>query len=573
MVTQLKLHTDNKRTRVSHIDGKAWSVGRASFHLQILDIKQQVTALIMNNFPYQLLIGLDVGNSFNFELQWSSRTLSIGPGSMVKVPQPEPPSNLNDIVNVLKQTSRQKLTNETILFESIMVIGPGPKTTDTCLIRSEDLESILSTHRQVFANNEQDLGTIAIESHHINTTSEHPVYVPQFRLSKKDNDDINIFTKQLISLDRIQPTISRWNTPIFTVPKKDGTRRLIQDLRKVNQVTKLEAFPIPLIEDVIDRLQGATYISTLDIAWGYWQVPIHPDDRHKTAFTTTEGRFEWKVMTMGLKNAPFTFQMIMQQVFGPLLYKSAIPYLDDVVIFSKSSEEHRHALEAVFKQFIHHNIKLRREKCHFFRSEVEYLGFIINGHSYKPAPRVIEAIEKFPAPNSTKAIQRFMGMCNWLRKHIQSFSELSAHMSARQANGTKFEWSEDLEAEFQLLKRKAKESVELAIYNPSFPLELHTDASSVGVGAALFQVQSPHGLRPIAFFSKKLNSSQSQWSASHLESYAVLLSCEHFQVYLLNGRFKLVTDHSALQWMRDRTLLKGKLHRWFIRLSAFDLHH
>ena len=556
---------------LGHIDGNTKSVGRAFFKLQILDEIRYVQAEIMKNFPHQLLLGIDIGESFNFKLDWSTRTLSVGlgPPSTEKHPLQGPPHNTSIIIKALEDASKIKYSKMKPLSETVMALNIPEHEPSKDLISSEDLQRILNSHSKVFAKDDEDLGTITVEEHRINTTSSHPVYVPQFRLSQKDNDLINEQVLNLLRQDRVQPTTSRWNTPVFLVPKKDGSKRLIQDLRRVNDITKLERFPIPLIEEVIDRLQGSTCISTLDIAWGYWQVPIHPSDRMKTAFTAINGRYEWKVMTMGLKNAPFTFQMIMQMVLKDLLFKCAIPYLDDVVIFSKSVEDHKKDLESVFSSFINHNIKLRKEKCSFFKSHVEYLGFIVSGYSYRPSSRIIRAISEFPRPSSTKQIQRFIGMCNWLRKHIRSFSELSAQMTSRQANGTKFEWNEDLEKEFKALKIKAAEAVELVIYDPSLPLELHTDASSIGIGAALFQV-GPNGLDPIGFYSKKLNQSQGQWSASHLESYAVLLACEHFQVYLLNGPFKLVTDHSALRWMRDQSMLKGKLHRWFIRLSSFD---
>lgn len=600
LVNHLGLTRDTTQTRLDQVDGNLKSVGRASFNLNILDICKPVRACIVRNFKFPLLIGLDIGSSFSFNLNWATRTLTVGP------PPHQPSSStmnqhhiLNSIhsdsmvephVNHTSTTTQSSVNHNSITNESCVThtgfttephVNPTLSQTEShTLLPQKIIDSFLTVHSEAFAKDDNDLGTIQIEQHRIHTLTEHPIYVPQFRLSKKDNDDIRIKTKELLAQNRIEPTLSRWNTPLFTVAKKDGTRRFIQDLRKVNEVTRLERFPIPLIEDVIDRLQGSTCMSTLDIAWGYWQVPIHPDDRIKTAFTTPDGRFQWKVMTMGLKNAPFTFQMIMQRALGDLLYKCAIPYLDDVVIYSKSIETHKNDLREVLMRFTKHHIKLKREKCFFFRSHIEYLGFIINGYSYKPSPKFIHAIEQFPRPSSTRGIQRFIGMVNWLRKHIKSYTELSATLTSRQANGTSFEWNETLENEFQALKTAAKRSSELVIYNPSLPLELHTDASSVGIGAALFQCDThsnptgtkneSHGLQPIAYFSKKLNNDQKNWSASELESYAVLMSCEHFQVYLLNGPFKLVTDHSAIKWMRDRTLLKGKLHRWFIRLSIFE---
>ena len=196
--------------------------------------------------------------------------------------------------------------------------------------------------------------------------------------------------------------------------------------------------PMPRILDVLDRLQGAEYFTTLDVAWGFWHIQMDPESIEKTAFVTNEGHYEWLVMPFGLKNAPATFQRIIQRVLGPLLYRGAINYLDDIVIYSKTLDEHLALLDEVFSRLQAHNIKLKLSKCFFAKRTVEYLGHEVSHNSVKPSPSKIKAVKEFPIPDSLRKVRQFLGLANYYRRFIPNFTATAKPLTELTRKDTPF---------------------------------------------------------------------------------------------------------------------------------------
>ncbi|UYV74533.1 hypothetical protein LAZ67_12000024, partial [Cordylochernes scorpioides] len=298
--------------------------------------------------------------------------------------------------------------------------------------------------------------------------------------------------------------------------KKDGTNRLCVDYRELNKTTIDDKQPLPLLQDIFDRLHGAKYFTTLDVAWGYWHVQMHSESVPKTAFVTNDGHYEFLVMPFGLKNAASTFQKIIQQVIGTLLWKGVCVFQDDIIIYSSSFSQHMNLIKQVFEKLLEYNIKLKFNKCSFAQSEVKYLGHII-GHN------------------------------KWTPQVDKSFIELKAALTSEQI---------------------------LTTYNPEVPCKLYTDASAIGIAGILSQeIYSTEHV--ISYYSKKLLKHQQNYSAYELECYAVIQEIDYFEVYLENKPFQVITDHSALQWLLNLKNPKSKFFRWLVNLSTktFTITH
>ncbi len=297
----------------------------------------------------------------------------------------------------------------------------------------------------------------------------------------------------------IRPSNSPWASPIVIVKKKDGTDRFCIDFRKLNQITRKDAFPLPNITEILDQLGKAQIFSSLDLASGYWQIPMLDRDKEKTAFTTFMGLFEWTVMPFGLTNAPATFQRAMQFVLTGLQGKSCLVYIDDILIYSPSFEQHCKDLTEVFECLKTHNLKLKPKKCFFGRKELAYLGHIISKNGVKPDPAKVEAVENLSTPTSLKELQSFLGLVSYYRKFIMDFATVAEPLYQLHRKGTHYYWSEETEEAFQHLKSLLVEAPVLVFPDFSKSFIITSDASGVGLGAVLSQIGADALEHPVAF--------------------------------------------------------------------------
>ena len=271
--------------------------------------------------------------------------------------------------------------------------------------------------------------------------------------------------------------------------KKDGKLRFCVDYRKVNSITRKDAYPLPRVDDTLTTLDGTKWFSTLDMISGYWQVEVAPEDREKTAFCTHEGLYEFKVMPFGLTNAPATFQRLMDSVLAGLQWKSCLVYLDDIIICGKTFEEHLFNLRAVFECLKQAGLKLQPTKCAFARKKVEFLGHIVSEDGIATDPAKIEKVANWPEPTSTKEVQQFLGLASYYRQFIKDFSMYAKPLCKLIEKGEEFRWTADCQNAFLDLRRKLVSVPILVFPNFSKPFLLDTDASDNGIGAVLSQVQ------------------------------------------------------------------------------------
>ena len=339
----------------------------------------------------------------------------------------------------------------------------------------------------------------------------------------------------------------------------------------MNAITRKDKFPLPRIDSLLDRLHGAKYFSKVDLAQGYYQIRMEEADIPKTAFRTQYGFWEWVVLPMGLSNAPATFQRAMNDMFRPYLDRFVLVYLDDILIFSRSAEEHLDHLRTVLQTLRDNKFFAKGKKCEFFMKEIMFLGFLVGNDSVKPDPKKLEAIKSWPPLSCVSDVRRFMGLANQYRKYIPYFADLAAPLTNLMRQSSAFLWTPECQKAFDELKTALTSQPCLLLPDFSKPFVLTCDASDFAVGAVLEQDQG-QGWQPVAYMSKKLYDAATRYPTHEKELLAVyeaLTLCEH---YLLGSPFtvRVCTDHRPLQHVQTQPRMSGRVARWLELLSRFD---
>lgn len=406
----------------------------------------------------------------------------------------------------------------------------------------------------------------------IDLIDNDPVVYRPYRLAISEKQHVREMISDLLKHDVIRPSTSAYSSPIVLVKKKTGDLRLCIDYRALNKKTVKENYPIPLIDDQLDQLSGSQYYTTLDLANGYYQVPIRECDKFKTAFVTPEGHYEFNRMPFGLANAPATFQRIMNQILGAVRYGEALVYLDDVIIPSISIDQGLARLETVLDIFSKTGLTLKLSKCFFFGKTVEYLGFEVSADGIRPGPRKVEAVEKFPTPKSQHNVRQFLGLASFFRRFVPRFSIIAKPLTRLLKNSVEWEWGAEQEAAFRTLQKELAQKPILALYDPSAETELHTDACKVGVAGILLQKDKTNVLRPVAYFSKQTSPEEQNYSSYDLETLAVVASLKKFRVYLVGTSFKIVTDCNSLKATFQKRDMVPRVARWWEQMQEFNFN-
>ena len=287
-----------------------------------------------------------------------------------------------------------------------------------------------------FAISKEDLGRTAKVQHRINTGNSHPIRQPLRRIPPAKREEVRQLLKEMLDQDVIKPTISPWASPVVIVKKKDGSPRFCVDYRKVNTVTRKDAYPLPRVDDTLDTLAGSKWFSTLDLLSGYWQVEVRPEDREKTAFCTPDGLFEFNVMPFGLCNAPATFQRLMDTVLAGLQWTNCLVYLDNVIVLGRTFKEHLSNLKEVFDKFREARLKLKASKCALCQEKVEFLGHIVSADGVATDPKKTEKVANWPVPRSRREVQQFLGLANYYRRFVQDYARIAKPL--HRFNGEKY---------------------------------------------------------------------------------------------------------------------------------------
>jgi len=360
--------------------------------------------------------------------------------------------------------------------------------------------SVLLHHCKEVFQQPHGLPPLRTHDHHIPLVpNTPPVRIRPYRYPHSQKIEIERLVTQMLQEGIIQPSSSPFSSPILLVKKKDGTWRFFTDYRALNVVTIKDSFPMPTVDELLDELFGAKFFSKLDLHSGYHQIPVHPADRHKMAFRTHHGLYEWLVMPFGLTNAPATFQSLMNSIFAAFLRKFVLVIFDDILIYSPSWTTHLDNLSQVLQLMKQHSLFAKLSKCSFGQAKFEYLGRVVTEEGVQVDDSKILAIKQWPMPTSVKQLRAFLGLASYYRRFIKGFALLVAPLTDVLKKDA-FQWSEQAEVAFLHLKSVLTQAPVLVLPNFSQPFVLDTDTSSVGIEAVL--TQNNH---PIAFFSKKLS--------------------------------------------------------------------
>jgi hypothetical protein len=372
----------------------------------------------------------------------------------------------------------------------------------------------------------------------------------------------------MLAMGIIQPSTSPWNSPIVVVPKKDGTVRFCIDFRALNKITQRDPYGMPAVDELRDRITGATVFSNIDLTKCYWQFAMDPRDVEKTAFTAGRGHWEFLKMPFGLRNAPATCQRGIDACFRGLPF--VIAYMDDILIFSKSPEEHIKHLRQVLERLRHYNLRANRAKSHFAIRSVRFLGHLVSHQGVELHPENLEAIQAMKPPRTKKELERFVGLGNYFAKFIPHFATIAEPLfTLKRRHARNFIWLQNHQQAFDKVKEALVKAPTLLTPIPGMPYYLATDASDVAIGASL--EQEVDGVRrPVAFASRLLTDTELKRPVIDREALAILWACEKFSSYLLGATFWIESDHEPLKWLYETAAVKGRLSHWQLRLAAYD---
>jgi len=388
---------------------------------------------------------------------------------------------------------------------------------------------------------------------------------PLFRLSRKEREELQRTINELLEKGYIKPSTSPFGAPILFVGKKDGTLRMCVDYRALNKLTIKNRYPLPRIDDLLDTLSCASHFTTLDLASGYHQIKVKEEDTHKTAFRTPLGLFEWLVMPFGLCNAPSTFQNAMDKVFGQRIGRFVLVYMDDILIYSRSREEHLQHLQEVFNLLSSHNYYLKRKKCDFMKTEVTFLGHVISKAGIHVDPSKLDVIRQWKRPEDKSEIRSLLGFGNYFRRFIFRYSEMVMPLIELTRENVPTIWTPQCEEAFINLKNAIINAPVLRHPDLNKPFQLVCDASLYASGAIL--MQEGH---PIAFASKKFSPAEKNYSTEDRELLAIIQGLKLFRCYLEGSPCTLITDHNPLRYFDTKKELSPRQARWAHYLSRFD---
>ncbi|GJP72440.1 hypothetical protein CLOP_g3172 [Closterium sp. NIES-67] len=391
-----------------------------------------------------------------------------------------------------------------------------------------------------------------------------PTVQRQFWLSQLELEELQQQLDYLLTKGFIRPSTSPYAAPILFTPKKDGGLRMCIDYRILNRITIKSRYPIPRADDLLDQLRGAKFFSKLD---GYHQIRVAAKDCHKTAFRTRYGSYKYLVMPFGLTNAPSTFQMTMNGVFRELLDKCVIIYIDDILIYSRSREQHLKDLDAVFTLLHKNRLITKGSKCDFLKQELEFLGHVVSTEGMKIDPRKIKTIQEWKPPTNLKELKSFLGFVNYVRRFIPNMAGLSAPLTDRLKDHDCFWWGEKQQAAFDQLKIALTSPPILRISDPNRPYEVVTDASDIAIGAVLLQ-DFGDGLQPVAYESRKLQGAEKNYTVHDTEMLAIVHAFKTWRCYLTGADVTVWTDHKSLQYLRAQPNLNPRQIRWLDFLES-----
>jgi hypothetical protein len=465
---------------------------------------------------------------------------------------------------------RVKYSQEEARFKVEALVENGDK----------ELTKIVHTYRDRFQTDETMLPPRREHDHAIPTGTAPPINLAAYRLSPLQQEELQRQVESLLARGLIRPSGSEWGCPVIFVPKPGGKWRMCIDYRALNKVTTKDTYPLPRIDECIDSFGGAQYYTKLDLLSGYWQVRIKEEDIPKTAFNTRHGKYEFMVMPMGLTNAPATFQAMMNRILHPYLFRSVVVYLDDIVIYSKTKEEHYKHVREVLQVLQDHDLYAHPDKCTIGAKEITFCGHRISQGRIQPMQDKINIIKDWPMPTNVHEVRQFLGLASYYRKFIKNFARIALPLFdllkemdpvARKKKFRPIQWNAQCSIAFTELKRRLTSKPVLIQADNAKPFLVETDASDFAIGYACYQEDTQGVKHPVAFNGRKLQGAELNYPVHEKELLAIKEALRVYRHYIEGKRTVILTDHQSLRYMETNKNPSKRMARWIEEFQGHDL--
>lgn len=435
------------------------------------------------------------------------------------------------------------------------------------------IEKILKDNMDIpYVKGDEWKGT-NILTHKIRLSTDKPINVRRHKIPYKLQGTVDAQIEEWLKLGIIRPSNSPYNSPIWVVPKKPDSNgnprwRVVTDFRKLNEITEDDSYPLPMITNIFDKIGNAEYYTKLDLSSGFLHIPVEPGDIPKTAISTDNGHYEFVRMPFGMKTAPKTFQRAMDIALKGLIGYGVFVYMDDIIIYAKTLDEHNRILREVLERLRKYNFKLEIDKCEFLKKEITYLGHVLGPRGVKPDPQKIVAVKDFPVPKSQKNVRQFLGLSGFYRRFVKKYSEKARPLFDLLKKDSKFSWTDDCQKAFDFLKEELCRAPILIFPNLNKPFLVFTDASKTAIGVLLAQ-GSIKKHNPIAYYSRALKGAELNYSTYELEALAIYEGIKHFRQYLYANEFTVITDHKPLLTMMEAEN-NGRVQKMRLKLQGYN---
>ena len=491
-----------------------------------------------------------------------------------------PISNMHSIQVILETTNLVSPFNNSPTLSTSALSNPTVSrdwvsefNLSKCSLTPTQLKAVttlLQKYECICSKHDFDVGLTSLIQHEIHTDNTAPIKQAVRKSSPSTSQEISNHIQNFLDQGIIENSNSPWSAPVVLVKKKNGSSRIVIDYRLLNMHTVSDSFPLPRIDQSLEMLGGNKYFCTLDLTSGFYQIPMCPEDKYKTAFATRDGLFQFTWLPMGLKNSPSTFQRLMHAVLNDYIFKFSLVYLNDVIIAAKTFEQTLERLEFVFERFKLTNLKIKPTKCQLFMEKISFLGHIISPDGIQTDPDKTEKVLNWPLPTNVHDIKSFLGLASYYRWFIRNFSKI-AHPLYELETSKNFVWTDECQKAFQELKTKLTSPPILSYpdFTPSAgKFIIDCDASDVSLGAILSQIQDGKEVI-IAYGSKCLNKAQQNYCTTQKELLALVYFLEYWRCYVIDKPFIIRTDHNALVWLNKAKSTNKMLGRWSTQLDEF----
>jgi transposase InsO family protein len=533
---------------LEHVSGEVWVEpnrhGKLVAAHGIAELKGGMTKVLVANFSHQPL-SVRAGNPVALTSVLTERQVVVLASKEVgpQTPGQEEPVGLPDDLDLSE--AKRDLTRK----------------------QMRQLIAVLRKAKKVFRRPGEKLGATNVEPFSIETTSEVPIHMAPRRLPPHKMAAAEKEVKRMDDAGVTSPAKSAWSFPVVLSPKPSGDLRFCVDFRKLNDITVPDNYPLPRCDDLLKALAGAKYFTALDLECGFWQIPLEEGSKDKATFAYPGGARRYENMPFGLKNASAHFQRTMDAVLAGVKWQHCLVYIDDILIFSDTFENHLVALEEVFQKLMDHNFKVKPSKCNILRRVVKFLGHLVSRDGVRPNPEKILAIENLPVPKTESEVLSFLGLTSYFRKFVPNYARVARplYQGVDEEKGL----TQEQRDAFLILKTALVNPPTLAHPRPNDPFVLEADACEKGLGAVLLQKDESTGkLRPVEYASRLIRAHEMKWPIREKEALSIVWACGVFRLWLTQQEFVIRTDHESLRWLNKSG--NARLERWALELMQYQ---